>query len=114
MYSEICTCVSLILFTDVRVSGSDVPAPCVSFAHFNFDEVLMKEIRKAGYERPSPIQCQAIPVALAVPPLSFFLSRTHAVDWILTHRVTTKSSSATCPFILLSVRRCVCLCMYVQ
>jgi ATP-dependent RNA helicase DDX42 len=50
---------------DVRVSGSEVPSPALSFGHFGFDEVIMKEIRKSGFEKPTPIQCQAIPIALS-------------------------------------------------
>ncbi|CAO3622193.1 unnamed protein product [Cunninghamella blakesleeana] len=48
----------------LRVSGSCVPKPCISFAHFGFDEDLMNAIIKAGYTEPSGIQKQAIPVVL--------------------------------------------------
>ncbi|KAI8147648.1 P-loop containing nucleoside triphosphate hydrolase protein [Fennellomyces sp. T-0311] len=48
----------------LHVTGSDTPAPCVSFAHFGFDEDVMATIIKAGYTEPSAIQKQAIPVAL--------------------------------------------------
>ncbi|KAG0260917.1 ATP-dependent RNA helicase ddx42 [Actinomortierella ambigua] len=50
---------------DMKVSGINVAKPCVSFAHFGFDEELMETIRKAGYFEPSGIQKQAIPVALS-------------------------------------------------
>lgn len=33
----------------IRVSGAAAPAPVCSFAHFNFDETLMKAIRKSEY-----------------------------------------------------------------
>ncbi|KAK2145515.1 hypothetical protein LSH36_677g04026 [Paralvinella palmiformis] len=49
----------------IRVSGIDPPKPVTSFAHFGFDENLMKAVRKAGYEKPTPIQAQGIPVALS-------------------------------------------------
>ncbi|CAO3702697.1 unnamed protein product [Rhizopus stolonifer] len=49
----------------VRVSGTQVPKPCISFAHFGFDEDLMNTIIKAGYTEPSAIQRQAIPTALS-------------------------------------------------
>jgi ATP-dependent RNA helicase DDX42 len=49
---------------DIRVYGSDVPRPVVSFAHLPFDEKLMRQIRNSEYERPTPIQSQAIPAAL--------------------------------------------------
>jgi ATP-dependent RNA helicase DDX42 len=38
--------------------------PVTSFAHFGFDEQLMKAIRKLEYVQPTPIQAQAVPVAL--------------------------------------------------
>ncbi|ORZ07280.1 P-loop containing nucleoside triphosphate hydrolase protein, partial [Lobosporangium transversale] len=50
---------------DMRVSGADVAKPCISFAHFGFEEELMETIRRAGYSEPSGIQRQAIPVALS-------------------------------------------------
>lgn len=49
----------------LNVSGDNVPKPCVSFAHFGFDDDLMAAIIKAGYTEPSTIQKQALPVALA-------------------------------------------------
>ncbi|KAF8975786.1 hypothetical protein BGZ46_008853 [Entomortierella lignicola] len=50
---------------DMRVSGADVAKPCISFAHFGFEEALIETIRRAGYTEPSGIQRQAIPVALS-------------------------------------------------
>lgn len=41
-----------------QVSGAAPPKPCTSFAHFNFDEQLMHQIRKSEYTQPTPIQCQ--------------------------------------------------------
>lgn len=49
----------------MRVSGADVAKPCISFAHFGFEEALMETIRRAGYSEPSGIQRQAMPVALS-------------------------------------------------
>lgn len=49
----------------ITVSGYNVPKPCISFAHFGFDEDLMNAIVKAGYTEPSAIQRQAIPAALS-------------------------------------------------
>lgn len=48
----------------LHVTGSDPPKPCISFAHFGFDEDIMSTIIKAGYSEPSAIQKQAIPTAL--------------------------------------------------
>ncbi|XP_058116917.1 ATP-dependent RNA helicase DDX42 [Anopheles ziemanni] len=49
----------------VKVSGPLPPHPVTSFAHFGFDESLMKAIRKSEYSQPTPIQAQAIPAALS-------------------------------------------------
>ncbi|KAL3091339.1 hypothetical protein niasHS_007132 [Heterodera schachtii] len=50
---------------DIRVYGNDPPKPVVSFAHFQFDKVLMSSICKASFEKPTQIQAQAVPAALA-------------------------------------------------
>lgn len=49
----------------IKVMGAAVPAPICSFAHFGFDEQLMKVIRKSEYVSPTPIQAQSIPAALS-------------------------------------------------
>ena len=49
----------------VRVSGASPPKPVSSFAHFGFDEPLMKAIRKSEFAQPTPIQSQAIPGLLS-------------------------------------------------
>jgi len=49
---------------EIRVSGNDVAKPAISFAHFGFDEELMKVISNHGYSEPTAIQKQAITVAL--------------------------------------------------
>lgn len=48
----------------LHVSGHGVAKPCVSFAHFGFDQELLDAVIKAGYTEPSAIQRQAIPVAM--------------------------------------------------
>lgn len=48
----------------VKVTGPVPPKPVTSFAHFGFDEPLMKTIRKSEYTQPTSIQSQAIPAAL--------------------------------------------------
>ena len=40
----------------LKVTGFQAPKPCVSFAHFNFDESLMNIIRKSEYSQPTGIQ----------------------------------------------------------
>lgn len=49
----------------ITVSGGEVPKPCVSFAHFNFDDNTMALIRKLEYSAPTAIQTQAVPCALS-------------------------------------------------
>lgn len=48
----------------LTVTGNGVPKPVTSFAHFNFDDKLIKSIIKAEYTSPTPIQAQAVPCAL--------------------------------------------------
>ncbi|XP_067647209.1 ATP-dependent RNA helicase DDX42 [Eurosta solidaginis] len=49
----------------VKVTGPEPPKPVASFAHFGFDESLMKAVRRAEYTQPTPIQAQAVPTALS-------------------------------------------------
>lgn len=49
----------------ISVSGPQPPKVVTSFAHFGFDEQLLKVIRKLEYTQPTPIQAQAIPAALS-------------------------------------------------
>ena len=49
----------------VRVSGANpLPKPVTSFAHFGFDEPLMKAIRRSDFSQPTPIQAQGVPALL--------------------------------------------------
>ncbi|XP_070148807.1 ATP-dependent RNA helicase DDX42 [Polyergus mexicanus] len=48
----------------IKVSGPSPPNPVTSFAHFGFDDALIKTIRKNEYTQPTPIQAQAVPAAL--------------------------------------------------
>lgn len=50
---------------DVRVEGNDAPRPVQEWSQLNFDESLNKELKKHGFEKPTPIQCQALPAALS-------------------------------------------------
>lgn len=49
----------------IKVTGPSPSYPVSSFGHFGFDEQLLKAIRKHEYTQPTPIQAQAIPVALS-------------------------------------------------
>ena len=42
----------------IKVSGPMPPKLVTSFAHFGFDEKLIKAIRKSEYTQPTPIQAQ--------------------------------------------------------
>lgn len=44
----------------MHVSGADVAKPCISFAHFGFDEALLDVIIKHGYSEPTGIQKQVL------------------------------------------------------
>ncbi|KAI4301520.1 hypothetical protein L6164_034791 [Bauhinia variegata] len=46
----------------IRVSGFDVPKPVKTFEDCGFSPQLMNSIKKQGYEKPTSIQCQALPV----------------------------------------------------
>ena len=50
---------------EVNVQGSDVPKPLKSFSVSCIPLVLQKEISKVGFEKPTSIQAQALPIALA-------------------------------------------------
>lgn len=58
-------CVELRHKLGIKVSGANPPKPCSSFAHFGFDEKLMKVVRKCEFSSPTPIQAQGIPAALS-------------------------------------------------
>ncbi|KAJ9696679.1 hypothetical protein PVL29_008746 [Vitis rotundifolia] len=49
----------------IRVSGFDVPRPIKTFEDCGFSLQLMNAITKQGYEKPTPIQCQAFPIVLS-------------------------------------------------
>jgi ATP-dependent RNA helicase DDX42 len=49
----------------MKIYGIDVPKPCVSFAHFGFDESLLAAISRSDFTTPTAIQSQAVPVALS-------------------------------------------------
>ncbi len=58
---------NLLLFRkkmNIRVYLRDAPAPIVSFTHLNFDKRITRLIQKQNFEKPTPIQSQALPCAL--------------------------------------------------
>ena len=50
---------------NVKVSGPSPPKPVSSFAHFGFDEPLLKSIRKCEFTSPTSIQAMGIPAVLS-------------------------------------------------
>ncbi|TFK70282.1 RNA helicase [Pluteus cervinus] len=49
---------------EIKVQGRAVPRPVTSFDECGFPEYLMSTIRAQGFSGPTPIQCQAWPMAL--------------------------------------------------
>ncbi|XP_076880360.1 putative ATP-dependent RNA helicase DDX59 [Brachyhypopomus gauderio] len=45
--------------------GREVRRPVIEFEHCNFPDILRMNLKKAGYETPTPIQMQMVPVGLA-------------------------------------------------
>lgn len=64
-----CSCTRIVLliihFTDIKISGPDPIRPVKTFAQLAFDATLSADIAKQGYTEPTPIQKQALPVALS-------------------------------------------------
>jgi ATP-dependent helicase YprA (DUF1998 family) len=48
------------MLPQVQVSGNMVPRPIVSFTHAGFDDKLLKEIVRRGFEAPTAIQVPAL------------------------------------------------------
>lgn len=43
-----------------------MPEPCKSFNDFNVDEDIIENLKTCGFEEPTPIQKQAVPLMLEV------------------------------------------------
>lgn len=50
---------------DIKVQGRGVPRPVRSFDEASFPEYIMSSILAQGFSAPTPIQCQAWPMALS-------------------------------------------------
>ncbi|XP_037681006.1 probable ATP-dependent RNA helicase DDX59 [Choloepus didactylus] len=48
----------------ILVQGQEVTSPIIDFEHCGFPEALNHNLKKSGYEVPTPIQMQMIPVGL--------------------------------------------------
>ncbi|XP_036613992.1 probable ATP-dependent RNA helicase DDX59 [Trichosurus vulpecula] len=55
---------NLKLQLGISVQGQEVPRPIIDFEHCGFPEVLNSNLKKSGYEVPTPIQMQMIPIGL--------------------------------------------------
>nr|XP_043634800.1 ATP-dependent RNA helicase-like protein DB10 [Erigeron canadensis] len=49
---------------EITVSGTNVPPPFTSFEDTGFPSELLREVLKAGFSAPTPIQAQSWPIAL--------------------------------------------------
>ncbi|KAJ7844378.1 DEAD-domain-containing protein [Mycena olivaceomarginata] len=50
---------------EIKIQGRGVPRPVTTFEEAGFPEYLMTSIRAQGFASPTPIQCQAWPMALS-------------------------------------------------
>ncbi|KXN84559.1 ATP-dependent RNA helicase DBP2-A, partial [Leucoagaricus sp. SymC.cos] len=50
---------------EIKVQGRNVPRPITTFEEAGFPQYLMTSIRAQGFANPTPIQCQAWPMALS-------------------------------------------------
>lgn len=50
---------------EIHVSGFDPPKPIQTFGQAGFDHLLLGAIKKAGYDKPTAIQAQALPAVLS-------------------------------------------------
>ncbi|NXH15714.1 DDX59 helicase, partial [Bucco capensis] len=55
---------NLKLQLGIAVLGQEVPRPIIEFEHCGFPETLNHNLKSCGYEVPTPIQMQMIPVGL--------------------------------------------------
>jgi len=49
----------------VKCSGENAPNPCAAFENMGLRQILMDNIKKSGYSKPTPVQKAAIPCIMA-------------------------------------------------
>lgn len=49
---------------DISVEGAAIPKPVITFEESPFPDYVLAEVRKAGFQAPTPIQSQGWPMAL--------------------------------------------------
>ncbi len=57
-------CSQIILFWQMSVSGDNAPSPIDSFETAGLRRILVDNILKTGYAKPTPIQRVAIPAIM--------------------------------------------------
>jgi len=50
---------------EITVVGRDLPKPVATFEQANFPDYILEEVAKAGFVKPTPIQCQGWPMAMS-------------------------------------------------
>ncbi|KAM3619736.1 uncharacterized protein V6R79_012882 [Siganus canaliculatus] len=48
----------------IETQGNDIKRPIIEFEHCNFPSTLSGNLKKAGYEAPTPVQMQMVPIGL--------------------------------------------------
>lgn len=49
----------------IKVSGKDIPKPVQKWSHCGLTQPVLNVVEKLGYEKPTPIQMQALPVIMS-------------------------------------------------
>lgn len=49
---------------EITLRGKNIPNPIQYFSDYNFPDYVMAEIRRQGYQEPTPIQAQGWPISL--------------------------------------------------
>ncbi|KAG7190503.1 hypothetical protein KM043_006604 [Ampulex compressa] len=50
---------------DIKISGENIPAPIESFEHAGLRNIVLENIRKSGYTKPTPVQKYALPIIMS-------------------------------------------------
>ncbi|KAK4705611.1 ATP-dependent RNA helicase DDX5/DBP2, partial [Phenoliferia sp. Uapishka_3] len=50
---------------EITLTGRNIPRPVTNFSEMGFPSYIMDEIKRAGFQKPSAIQCQSWPMALS-------------------------------------------------
>ncbi|XP_067270945.1 probable ATP-dependent RNA helicase DDX59 [Pseudorasbora parva] len=90
----------------IVTAGSGVSRPIIEFEHCNFPTVLRLNLKKAGYEAPTPIQMQMVPVGLTgrdvIATADTGSGKTVAFLLpVVMHALQSQTSSPACPTCLI-------------